>query len=60
MLGYPRLLTLKTTDMVVGQPPIISVQAKKKNETTEKIKDVRNNCDLSKVLWFSRPFGQLI
>lgn len=48
MLGYPRLLTLKTTDMVVGQPPIISVQAK--NETTEKIKDVRNNCDLSKVL----------
>ena len=40
LLGYPRLLTLKTIDMVVGQPPIIQAEAKK--DTTQKIRETRN------------------
>jgi hypothetical protein len=39
LLGYPRLLTLKTVDMVIGQPPLITAQAKDK--MTETIKDLR-------------------
>ena len=39
LLGYPRLLTLKTVDMILGQPPLISAQAQDK--ATEKIKDLR-------------------
>ena len=52
LLGYPRLLTLKTADMVIGEPPLIKVQTEKKEESsaqnassseiTEKIKDIRS------------------
>lgn len=47
LLGYPRLLTLKTTDMLIGQPPIIAAQ--NKDEITEKIKDLRAACQLNSV-----------
>lgn len=40
-LGYPRLLTLKTVDMVLGQPPLIAAQGD--DALTEKIKEVRNS-----------------
>lgn len=44
LLAYPRLLTLKTIDMVIGQPPIISV--KDDDERTEQVKKVRSACRL--------------
>lgn len=47
LLGYPRLLTLKTVDMVIGQPPMISAQSG--DELTEIIKDLRNETDLNKI-----------
>lgn len=47
LLAYPRLLTLKTVDMVIGQPPIISAQAK--NKMTEAIKDLRSSCQLNTI-----------
>ena len=53
LLGFPRLLTLKTADMVIGEPPLIKVQAKEKkvnskddkksDEFTERIKEIRND-----------------
>lgn len=46
LLGYPRLLTLKTVDMVIGQPPIITAQGK--DEVSAKIKEIREACDLNK------------
>ena len=47
-LGYPRLLTLKTVDMVLGQPPLIAAQG---NDTlTEKIKEVRNSSGLNSAM----------
>lgn len=48
LLGYPRLLTLKTTDMLIGQPPMITAQNQK--EVTEKIKDLRAACQLNSVV----------
>lgn len=49
LLGYPRLLTLKTADMVIGEPPLITAQApdekgqvKKNENVSEKIKEVIN------------------
>lgn len=45
LLGYPRLMTLKLVDMIIGQPPIISAQGD--DEKTEKIKDVRCNCQFN-------------
>lgn len=48
LLAYPRLLTLKTTDMVIGQPPIINAQSKDKY--TDIIRDIRASADLSNAL----------
>ena len=48
LLGYPRLLTLKTVDMLIGQPPLIAAQD---NEPmTEKIRDVRGTSRLNNAL----------
>lgn len=46
-LAYPRLLTLKTVDMVLGQPPMIQAQADK--EKTELIKDLRSASQLDDI-----------
>ena len=45
LLAYPRLLTLKTVDMVIGQPPIISVSDD--DARTEAVKKVRTACQLN-------------
>ena len=45
LLSYPRLLTLKTVDMVIGQPPLIT--ASKSDERSEEIKKVRAACKLN-------------
>ena len=45
LLGYPRLLTLKTVDMVIGQPPLISAQ--NDDEKTEQIKKLRASSQLN-------------
>lgn len=45
LLGYPRLLTLKTVDMVIGQPPIITAQGD--DEASEQIRSVRAKSQLS-------------
>lgn len=50
VLAYPRLLTLKTTDMLIGQPPLINAQGASKDELTEKIKDLRAGADLNAVI----------
>ena len=42
LLGYPRLLTLKTADMVIGEPPLIIAQADTSKEMTETIREIRN------------------
>lgn len=39
LLAYPRLLTLKTVDMVIGQPPLINAQSKDKY--IDIIRDIR-------------------
>ena len=48
LLGYPRLLTLKTVDMVIGQPPLIDAQSKDKY--LDKIKDVRQASGLNQTM----------
>lgn len=45
LLAYPRLLTLKTVDMVIGQPPIVSVS--NDDAKTEEVKKVRTACQLN-------------
>lgn len=42
ILAYPRLLTLKTADMVIGEPPLLSAQADADYSKTELIKEVIN------------------
>lgn len=48
VLAYPRLLTLKTIDMVVGQPPLINAQSKDKY--TDTIRDIRASAGLNQAL----------
>lgn len=45
LLAYPRLLTLKTIDMILGQPPSISAQGSK-DQVTERIKEIRVSSQL--------------
>ena len=45
LLAYPRLLTLKTVDMVIGQPPLIT--ANNDDAKSEEIKKVRAACQLN-------------
>lgn len=40
ILNYPRLLTMKTVDMVMGQPPVISLQ--KKDDLIDQVKDIKS------------------
>lgn len=40
ILNYPRLLTMKTIDMVMGQPPIISLQ--KDDKEIDQVKDIKS------------------
>jgi hypothetical protein len=44
VLGYPRLLTLKTVDMVIGQPPMISAEANR--DDTQFIRDIESYSQL--------------
>lgn len=46
LLAYPRLLTLKTVDMVIGQPPLIT--ASNNDEMSEHIKKVRATCQVNR------------
>ena len=39
ILNYPRLLTMKTIDMVMGEPPVISAQSK--DDLIDKIKNIK-------------------
>lgn len=48
LLGYPRLLTLKTVDMLIGQPPLVVAQDNEK--MTERIRDVRATSKLNNAL----------
>lgn len=48
LLGYPRLLTLKTVDMIMGQPPLIVAQADESK--TERIREIRGTCQLNNAL----------
>jgi hypothetical protein len=48
LLAYPRLLTLKTVDMVVGQPPQIS--AEDKDNVTQMIRDIASYSQLFSAL----------
>lgn len=62
ILGYPRLMTLKTADMVIGEAPVITANAKDK--VSEIIKDLRNRSQLDSnfkqgVIDYSR-FGVLL
>ena len=41
ILNYPRLLTVKTIDMVMGEPPVISAQSKDK--LIDKIRDAKSS-----------------
>lgn len=45
LLAYPRLLTLKTVDMVIGQPPLIT--ANDNDNLSEQIKKVRAACQVN-------------
>lgn len=45
LLSYPRLLTLKTVDMVIGQAPLIT--ANDNDEISEKIKVARAACQFN-------------
>lgn len=45
LLGYPRLLTLKTVDMVIGQPPTIAVQDD--DVLSDEVRIVRANSQLN-------------
>lgn len=62
LLAYPRLMTLKTADMVIGEAP--NIEAQVKDDTSEKIKDMRNRTQLDlqfkqAVIDYSR-FGVLL
>lgn len=41
ILGYPRLQTMKTVDMVMGQPPLISLQ--KDDKKIDNVKDIKSS-----------------
>lgn len=41
ILNYPRLLTMKTVDMVMGEPPVLSAQSK--DDLIDKIKDIKSS-----------------
>lgn len=45
LMAYPRLLTLKTVDMVMGQPPNITAQ--NDDKMSEMIRDIRNSSKLN-------------
>lgn len=40
ILNYPRLLTMKTVDMVMGEPPVVSAQSK--DNLIDKIKNIKS------------------
>lgn len=48
LLGYPRLLTIKTVDMLMGQPPLIVAQADEGK--TDRIREIRGSCQLNNAL----------
>ena len=48
LLGYPRLLTLKTVDMIIGQPPVIT--CKTDDSITDHIRQIRVTSGLSKAM----------
>ena len=64
LLGYPRLLTLKTADMVIGEPPLIVAQADADKELTEKIREMRNRSQfdyhMKQALFDYSRFGVLL
>ena len=64
LLGYPRLLTLKTSDMVIGEPPLIVAQADASSELTEKIREMRNRSQfdyhMKQALFDYSRFGVLL
>lgn len=64
LLGYPRLLTLKTADMVIGEPPIIVAQADASKEMTEAIREIRNSSQfdyhMKQALFDYSRFGVLL
>ena len=41
LLGYPKLITMKTIDMVMGEPPVISKQTA--DETIDEVRDIRSH-----------------
>ena len=48
LLNYPKLMTMKTIDMVMGEPPVISVQSKDK--LIDKVRDIRSNSGFNAAL----------
>lgn len=40
ILNYPRLMTMKTVDMVMGEPPVMSIQSK--DNLVDKVRDIRS------------------
>ena len=60
VLAYPRLLTLKTADMVIGEPPLITAQAPEKGDKNNK-KDKKSNKEselIKEVINLSQFFTQ--
>lgn len=49
-LPYPRLMTIKTVDMVIGEPPTINAQADEKEIMTQIIRDIRSSSQLNSVM----------
>ena len=64
LLGYPRLLTLKTADMVIGEPPPIVAQSDANQELTEKIREMRTRSQfdyhMKQALFDYSRFGVLL
>lgn len=64
LLGYTRLLTLKTTDMVIGEPPLIVAQADTSSNMSEKIREMRNRSQfdyhMKQALFDYSRFGVLL
>ena len=48
ILNYPKLLTMKTIDMVMGEPPAISIQGK--DSIIDKVRDSRSNSGFNAAL----------
>ena len=48
ILNYPRLLTNKTVDMVMGQPPVITAQAK--DNYLDDIRDIKDSSGFNQAL----------